>query len=66
MNTEIIESVEEIVSHRLTSSAKQSGKWIVWDCRLSGKTMDKFVDRVKKQTGRPVFFRDSKFGVLAD
>lgn len=64
-NQDLISAVEEICSHRLTSEARESGKWIVWDCGHSAQTMSKFVGRVKRDTRQPAFFRSGTFGVLA-
>lgn len=63
-NAELIEEVEAIVGHRI-EDAEEQGKWIVWDCNKSGKTMAKFTQRVKKETGQPAWCRDGLFGVLA-
>lgn len=64
-NQDLISAVEEICAHRLTSAARLSGKWITWDCGHSGQTMSKFIDRVKRNTRQPAFFRNGTFGVLA-
>ncbi|MGH6640544.1 MAG: hypothetical protein ACREBY_18330 [Polaromonas sp.] len=65
-NQTLIEIAEEECGHRLDGPAKIKGKWITWGCTLSAKTMGKFVDRVKKASKQPTFFRDGTFGVLAD
>lgn len=64
-NQDLISRVEEICGHRLSSAARDGGKWITWDCTLSGQTMSKFVARVKRDTRQPAFFRSGTFGVLS-
>lgn len=64
LHADLIQAVEGVCAHRL-SNPRASGKWIVWDCAVSAQTMEKFAARVKRDTGRPTFLRDGKFGVLA-
>jgi len=63
-NEELISAAEEECRSRI-ENPRESGKWIIWDCSKSPQTMQKFVARVKKETGQPAFCRDGKFGVLA-
>lgn len=43
--TSKIEIVREHLGHRIEGEPREDGKWLVWDCRFSAQTMDKFVGR---------------------
>jgi hypothetical protein len=62
--TSKIEIVREHLGHRIEGEPREDGKWLVWDCRFSAQTMDKFVGRCKRD-GVTAFFRAGRFGVLA-
>ena len=60
-----LNTIREIMGHRIEGEPVRSGKWLVWKCNKSGQTMLKFVGRVS-DLGVACFCRDGKFGVLAD
>lgn len=60
-----IDTIKNILGHRIEGDPVRSGKWLVWRCTKSPQTMDKFVGRVRDE-GATCFCRDGKFGVLAD
>jgi len=58
-----METIREILGHRIDGEPVVSGKWLVWRCTKSYSTMQKFIGRVNDE-GVACFFRDGKFGVL--
>lgn len=61
--TSKLDTVREILGHRIDGEPVVSGKWLVWRCTKSAQTMQKFIGRVNDE-GIACFCRDGKFGVL--
>jgi hypothetical protein len=54
---------EEIFGGRIEDGTEQ-GRWLIYDCRRSGQTIAKFIQRAKSAGFRSAFYRSDRVGVL--